>query len=51
MKSRREVMGAAIAAMVLGGAASAEAGESVALDLSVYDKIPPVKYPFGWLRW
>jgi quercetin dioxygenase-like cupin family protein len=51
MKSRRDVMGAAIAAMVLGGTGSAEAEESLKLDLSVYEKIPEVKYPFGWLRW
>ncbi len=51
MPTRRNILAASLAAAFLGNSLSADAAESVTLDLSVYDKLPPVKYPFGWLRW
>ncbi len=51
MTTRRSVLGAALAAAFLGNSSAIATEDAIKLDLSVYDKIPPVKYPFGWLRW
>ena len=51
MTTRRSVLSAAFAAAFLADSTPAGAEEPLKLDLSVYDKIEPVKYPFGWLRW
>jgi len=51
MPTRRNILGAAFAATLFGVSNSSDAAETLTLDLSVYDKIEPVKYPFGWLRW
>ena len=51
MPTRRALLTAAIASTMIPESVFAAADESVKLDLSVYDKIEPVKYPWGWLRW
>ncbi len=52
MITRRSMLTTGVAAALLSGATSARAAEDVMkLDLSVYDKISAVKYPWGWLRW
>ena len=40
-----------VATALLSGAGEASGQEVLKLDLSAYDKIPAVKYPWGWLRW
>ena len=50
-QTRRNFLVTGLAAAVLAGAGRAGAAEGVKLDLSVYDKIPAVKYPWGWIRW
>jgi quercetin dioxygenase-like cupin family protein len=51
MTTRRTLLGAAVAAALTCDPNPARAGETMKLDLSAYDKIEPVKYPWGWLRW
>lgn len=52
MLTRRSLLSTGIAATLLSTAGKASAAEEpLKLALSVYDKIPPVKYPWGWLRW
>ena len=51
MTSRRNLIGAAVAAAILSGGSAADAAETFKLDLSAYDKIKPVTYGWGWLRW
>jgi len=53
MLSRRTLLTTGIAATILPASDNSASGaeEALKLDLSVYDKIPAVKYPWGWLRW
>src|SRR5258708_15120016 len=51
MITRRTMLTTGVAAALLSSATSASAEEVMKLDLSAYDKIPEVKYPWGWLRW
>jgi len=51
MITRRTMLTTGVAAALLSGAGGASGEEVMKLDLSVYDKIQPVKYPWGWLRW
>lgn len=51
--SRRDLLGTGVAAAIL-AAADAVAAESPAparLTLQPFDKVPPQKYPWGWIRW
>jgi quercetin dioxygenase-like cupin family protein len=51
MISRRTMLASGVAAALLSSVSEAEAQQGVTFDLSAYDKIPAVKYPWGWLRW
>jgi quercetin dioxygenase-like cupin family protein len=51
MPTRRNILSAAVAVALLCDASPTEAAQTLTLDLSDYDRIPPVKYPWGWLRW
>ena len=52
MLTRRTLLSTGIAATLLSAVGEASAAEEpLKLDLSVYEKVPAVKYPWGWLRW
>jgi quercetin dioxygenase-like cupin family protein len=51
MTTRRTVLGAALSTLFLADSTSAGTEETLKLDLGAYDKVPAVRYPWGWLRW
>jgi quercetin dioxygenase-like cupin family protein len=48
--SRRSFLATGALAALCAGTARA-AGDKLAFDLAPYDKIPAVKFPWGWIRW
>jgi quercetin dioxygenase-like cupin family protein len=50
--SRRSFLAiGALAALCAGTNAARAAGGKLAFDLAPYEKIPAVKFPWGWIRW
>ncbi len=50
--SRRSFLATgALAALLAGTGAARAAGGKLAFDLAPYEKIPAVKFPWGWIRW
>jgi len=50
-QTRRSFLATGLAAAVLSNAGVASAAEEMKLSLPAYDKIPAVKFPWGWIRW
>jgi quercetin dioxygenase-like cupin family protein len=51
MITRRTFFATGAAAAVLSGGGTARAADEMKLNLAAYDKIAPVKFPWGWIRW
>ena len=49
--SRRNFIATSALAALLAGAGSARADDKLKFDLAPYEKIPAVKFPWGWIRW
>ena len=51
MITRRNFLTTSAAAALLSSAGIARAVEEMKLSFAAYDKIPAVKFPWGWIRW
>lgn len=49
--SRRSFLATGALAALCAGAGSACADDKLKFDLTPYEKIPAVKFPWGWIRW
>jgi len=49
--SRRRFLATGALAALFASAGAACAGDKLKFDLAPYEKIPAVKFPWGWIRW
>ena len=49
--SRRKFIATSAIAALLAGAGSSRAADPLKFDLAPYEKVPAVKFPWGWIRW
>jgi quercetin dioxygenase-like cupin family protein len=49
--SRRRFIATSAVAALLAGAGASRADNALKFDLAPYEKIPAVKFPWGWIRW
>lgn len=49
--SRRAFLATSAVAALLAGAGSSRAADPLKFDLAPYEKVPAVKFPWGWIRW
>ena len=50
-QTRRNFLATGVTAALLSSAHAVNAAEELKLSLPAYDKIPAVKFPWGWIRW
>ena len=49
--SRRKFIATSAVAALLAGAGVSRADNALKFDLAPYEKVPAVKFPWGWIRW